>query len=229
MIIAIDGPSGTGKSTVARLLADRLGYLYLDTGALYRLLALHFSVNHVDLRVEEKLLRALDDFEFDIKNLNKEYRYFLDNKDVTEAIRQPKISELASIVSKNSCVREKLLPIQRSFATKHSVVLEGRDIGTVVFPNAELKVFLTASADIRADRRYEQLKNKFPHQIFDYEKILQEQKERDYQDETRTLAPLKQAPDAVFIDTTHLTIDQVVEKIIGLIKHHATKHTTSIS
>ncbi len=229
MIIAIDGPSGTGKSTVARFLADRLGYLYLDTGALYRLLALHLSINHVDLSEEEKLLEALENFEFDIQSLNQEYSYFLDNKDVTEVIRQPKISESASIISKNPFVREKLLPIQRSFAKKHSIVLEGRDIGTVVFPNAELKVFLTASAEIRADRRYKQLKNKFPHQIFDYQKILQEQQERDYQDETRTVAPLKQAPDAVFIDTTHLTIDQVVEKIITLIKHHARKHTTSIS
>jgi cytidylate kinase len=229
MIIAIDGPSGTGKSTVARILADRLGCLYLDTGALYRLLALHFSVSHVDFSEEENLFKALENFTFDIQNLNQEYRYFLDNKDVTEAIRQPKISELASHISKNPCVREKLLPIQRGFAKKHSVVLEGRDIGTVVFPHAELKVFLTASAEIRADRRYNQLKNKFPQQMFDYQKILQEQRERDYQDETRTLAPLKQAPDAVFIDTTHLTIDQVVEKIIGLIKHHAAKHTTSIS
>lgn len=229
MIIAIDGPSGTGKSTVARLVAERLGFLYLDSGALYRLLALHLSIQHISLEDNLHLVQALAAFDFDIKNANNEYSYFLANTNVTEAIRQPKISEFASQVSKNSFVREKLLPVQRSFAKKRSIVMEGRDIGTVVFPKAEVKVFLTASAEVRAKRRYEELKKKFPHQTFDYKKILEEQLQRDHQDQTRSLAPLKQASDAVFIDTTDLTIDRVVEQIIGLSEQYEKKHTTSMA
>lgn len=229
MIIAIDGPSGTGKSTVARLVAKQLGYLYFDSGALYRMLALHLSNLHLDLEDRSKLLQALDSFDFDIKKSSEEYLYYLSGQNVTEAIRQPSISERASLISKNALIREKLLPLQRSFAKKHALVMEGRDIGTVVFPNAEIKVFLTASAEQRAKRRYLQLQEKFPHQSFDFEKILQEQHARDQQDQTRELAPLKQAPDANYIDTTHLEIAQVVEQIITLVKHHDKQRSSSMA
>ena len=218
MIIAIDGPSGTGKSTIARRVADSLGYLYFDTGALYRLLALHLLQHHISLDEESKLYQALESFTFDVKIADHDYHYFLNENEVTEAIRQPKISEFASMISKVPKVREVLLPIQRSFAKRHSIVVEGRDIGTIVFPNAEVKIFLTATPEVRAERRYHQLKQKFPYQTFSYENILLEQKQRDHQDATRSIAPLKQADDAAFLDTTDLTIEEVVDKIISLAK-----------
>ena len=229
MIITIDGPSGTGKSTVARLVAEKLGFLYFDSGALYRLVALHCLNQRIDLEDNDQIIDMLESFNFDIKNISHEYVYFLDQKNVTEAIRQPKISTLASLISKNNYVREKLLPLQRNFANKHSIVMEGRDIGTTVFPSAELKVFLSASTEERAKRRFDQLKLKFPYETFDYEKILDEQLQRDHQDQSRALAPLKQAPDAVYIDTTYLSKDEVVEKIIGLYNSYGKKHTTSMA
>lgn len=229
MIIAIDGPSGTGKSTVARLVAEKLGFLYFDSGALYRLVALHFHNHHVKVEDNQSVLRLLEQFNFDIQQINDAYVYFLDHQNVTEAIRQPKISELASNISKNAFVREKLLPLQRSFAKKTSVVMEGRDIGTVVFPEAEIKVFLSASAEERAKRRLAQLKQKFPHQVFDYQSILQEQDQRDHQDQSRSIAPLMRAKDSVYIDTTDLSKEEVVETIIGLFISYEKNHTTSMA
>lgn len=229
MIIAIDGPSGTGKSTVARLVAEKLGFLYFDSGALYRLIALHFHNHHVNLDDTPKVVLLLEQFNFDIQQINDANVYFLDHQNVTEVIRQPKISELASNISKNAIVREKLLPLQRSFAKKNSVVMEGRDIGTVVFPEAEIKVFLSASNEERAKRRLEELKHKFPHQSFDYQTILQEQDQRDHQDQSRSIAPLIRARDAVYIDTTDLSKEEVVAKIIGLFISYAKKHTTSMA
>lgn len=216
MIIAIDGPSGTGKSTVAKKVADKLGFLFCDTGAIYRCLAYFLAEQKISVDDESQLLKGLEKFDFIVENQEGDLRYFLADEEITQAIRQPKISELASKVSKHPEVRRVMLPLQRSLANRRSIVCEGRDIGTVVFPHAELKIFLTANEEIRAQRRLEQLKEKFPHQKHSYEEILKEMKARDRQDSERTCAPLKQAEDAAVIDTSYMTIEQVVAYIVML-------------
>lgn len=223
MIVAIDGPSGTGKSSVAQQVAKRCGFIYFDTGALYRLFALHFANKYHQVFIEENIKKAFESFDFDIKKELGRNFYFLNGVDVTDAIRQEKISEIASIVSKSSLVREKLLPFQRIFAKKESVVMEGRDIGTIVFPDAEIKIFLTADEQIRAKRRLDQLKSKFPNQEYNFDEILNDLKERDHQDKSRSCAPLKKAEDAELIDTSSLSFDEVVEKVIELVEKHKKK------
>lgn len=215
MIIAIDGPSGTGKSTVAQELARRLNFLYFDTGAMYRCLAYFLLERHVHVDDHETIIEALKDFDFDVEFDQGVYRYFLEGKDISTAIRQEKISEMASKVAKHSFVRQALLPIQRAFGHKGNVVMEGRDIGTVIFPQAKLKIFLTADLKVRTERRVQQLKQKFGT-TSQYEKVLKEMEMRDAQDSNRDIAPLKQASDAIVIDTTDLNADQVVEMIVKL-------------
>lgn len=215
MIIAIDGPSGTGKSTVAQSLAHRLNFLYFDTGAMYRCFTYVLLQNHTSFENHEAIAKALKEFDFDIKVEDGEYRYFLDEKDVSIAIRQEKVSEMASKIAKNPFVRQELLPIQRVFGHKGNVVMEGRDIGTIIFPNADLKIFLTADLEVRTQRRVDQLKKKFGASA-DSTQVLKEMERRDDQDSNRAVAPLKQAEDAIVIDTTHLNADQVVAMIINL-------------
>ena len=204
-IIAIDGPAGAGKSTVSKICASRLGYTYIDTGAMYRAVAL--KVLQSGKPVED----LLDNI--DIK-LDEAARVFLDGREVTKEIRTPEVSKGASDVAKFGFVRKKLTQLQREMAAQGSVIMDGRDIGTQVLPNADLKIFLTASVEERARRRFEELKAKnFPA---DFEQIKKEISLRDKQDTEREIAPLAQAGDAILLDTTNLTIEQVVEKILEL-------------
>jgi cytidylate kinase len=215
VIIAIDGPSGTGKSTVAQGLARRLNFLYFDTGAMYRCFTYFLLQNHIHFENSEAISRALKEFDFDIKVEAGEYQYFLGEKDVSIAIRQEKVSEMASKIAKNPIVREQLLPIQRVFGLKGNVVMEGRDIGTVIFPKANLKIFLIADLEVRTQRRVDQLHQKFGVDS-DATQVLKEMEKRDTQDSNRAVAPLKQAKDAIVIDTTYLNADQVISMIIKL-------------
>lgn len=213
MIIAIDGPAGAGKSTVAKLLASKLNILYLDTGAMYRavgLKALKNSVNIADAKAVEEMLKETV---VDVKLDGGVQRVFLDGEDVSTAIREHAVSKAASDISAVPCVRYKMVELQRQIASKTDTILDGRDIGTFVLPNAEYKFFVTASADERATRRYKELTAKGVE--CSYEKIRDDIIARDYNDSHRALAPLKKADDAVEIDTTHLNIDQVVETIVS--------------
>ncbi len=204
-IIAVDGPAGAGKSTVSKIVAARLGYTYIDTGAMYRAVALKVlltkkSVEEVTRDIEIKLDAA--------------GKIFLDGRDVTKEIRTPEVSRGASDVAKFGVVREKLTQLQRAMATHGAVIMDGRDIGTQVLPNADLKIFLTASVEERARRRFEELKEK--NFAADFEQIKKEISLRDKQDSEREIAPLAQAEDAVLLDSTRLTIEQVVEEILRL-------------
>ncbi len=208
-VIAVDGPAGAGKSTVSKIVANKLGYTYIDTGAMYRAVGLKYSETCEDLiDVVEKIDIELDD----------KARVFVDGQDVTAKIRTPEISKLASDVSKFGFVRKKLTELQRKMAERGSVIMDGRDIGTQVLPNADLKIFLTASLEERARRRFEELKAK--EQIVNFDAIKTEIALRDKQDSEREIAPLKQADDAILIDSTHLTIDEVVAQILSLCSTH---------
>lgn len=212
MIIAIDGPSGTGKTTIAKMVAKRLGYNYFDTGAMYRALtvcALKMGITPED---EKQMNALLKNFHFDIQRGD---HYFANGEDVTVAIRTPEITERVSAIAALPKVRETLVRIQREFGAAHHAVYEGRDIGTVVFPNAECKIFLTASPAVRAKRRYLELKDKYVG-MSEHEVMLAIQT-RDHLDSTRAVAPLKQAEDAHLIDTSDLTIDEVVEEVLKCI------------
>ena len=204
-IIAVDGPAGAGKSTVSKIVASKLGYTYIDTGAMYRAVALKSS------RSAENLADIVKDINIE---LDDRARVFLDGADVTKEIRTPEISKLASDVSKFPFVRKKLTELQRKMATRGAVIMDGRDIGTQVLPNADLKIFLTASLDERARRRFEELQAK--GQTADLADVKKEIALRDKQDSEREIAPLKQAEDAILIDSTNLMIDEVVGKILTL-------------
>ena len=220
MIITIDGPSGTGKSTVARGVAKRLGFTFFDTGAMYRSFAWKVLQEKIDLTDEEAVSSIAADFPYEIKlNANQEPSYFVGNIDVTQAIRESQISSAASKIAIYSKVRKSLVAIQRKFGHLCNAVFEGRDMGTVVFPDADLKIFLSAELGQRADRRYRELLMKFPDLAASLElnQIAQEIEERDLNDSTRSISPLKQALDAVRIDTSNLTADQAIEKIIALL------------
>ena len=204
-IIAVDGPAGAGKSTVSKIVAAKLGYTYIDTGAMYRAVALKSS------RSCEDLVDIIENTEIE---LDDRARVFLDGVEVTKEIRTPEISKLASDVSKFPFVRKKLTELQRKMATRGAVIMDGRDIGTQVLPNADLKIFLTASIDERARRRFEELQAK--GQEVNFDAIKKEIALRDKQDSEREIAPLKQAEDAILIDSTNLTIDEVAVKILTL-------------
>ena len=204
-IIAVDGPAGAGKSTVSKIVAAKLGYTYIDTGAMYRAVALKSS------RSCEDLVDIIENTEIE---LDDRARVFLDGVEVTKEIRTPEISKLASDVSKFPFVRKKLTELQRKMAMRGAVIMDGRDIGTQVLPNADLKIFLTASIDERARRRFEELQAK--GQEVNLAAIKKEIALRDKQDSEREIAPLKQAEDAILIDSTNLTIDEVAGKILTL-------------
>lgn len=216
MNIAIDGPAGAGKSTIARLAAKELGFVYVDTGAMYRAIALYLLDNKTDIYNEEELKRALSHININIVYENNVQHVFLDLVDVSEEIRSEKVGNMASTSSALSPVREKLLDLQRDIAAKNDVIMDGRDIGTNILPNAELKIYLTASVDVRAKRRFDELKLKGENP--DLEDIKKGIETRDYQDMNRDIAPLKQAEDAVLIDSSDMTIAEVVDKIIDLTK-----------
>lgn len=218
MIIAIDGPSGTGKSTVAQEVAKALGFFYFDTGAMYRAFAYFLHKSKISFDEQENVREALKRFDFDIQKHQGEYVYLVSGEDVSAAIRQNTISQLASTIAKNPLVRLELLPVQRAFAKKGSFVMEGRDIGTVVFPDAEVKIFLTADEEIRAERRLDQLNQKFPGVTHHYDQVLAELRARDLADQTRDVCPLRQAQDAILLDTSHMSVEEVIEAIVELIK-----------
>lgn len=217
-VVAIDGPAGSGKSTVAKILASRLGFDLVDTGAIYRCVALACRKVGVDWQDGKKAAETADSMKIRFQMVGGENRVWLDGEDVSELIRTPDISQGASIVSAHPEVRAALLETQRRLGTDGGVVLEGRDIGTVVFPDAEVKFFLDASAEIRAKRRNDELKATGSQEPF--EKTLAEVKERDQRDRNRKVAPLKKADDAILIDTGPLNIEQVVDLMVDMVQDH---------
>lgn len=214
--IAIDGPSGAGKSTVAKMISRKLNILYLDTGAMYRAVGLKALRNNVDISSETEVKTMLDDTNVEIRYENGVQKIFLDKEYVDGFIREHAVSKAASDISAIPCVRLKMVELQREIAFKNDCVLDGRDIGSFVLPNAFPKVFLTASPQERAKRRQLQLAEKGEN--ISFEKILADIRERDANDENRAFAPLVKARDAVLIDSSDLTAEQVCEKIIGLMK-----------
>ena len=215
--IAIDGPAGAGKSTIAKALAKELGYHYVDTGAIYRTVAYFLDLLGVSPKDVDGGERYIDELTIDIQyDETGKQHMIMNGMDVTDDIRTQDISQKASLVSAHKVVRDMLLDMQRDVARKHNVIMDGRDIGTVVLPKATAKVFLTASAEVRARRRTDELIAK--GQQADYAKTLKEIQQRDYQDMNRPIAPLKQAKDAVLLDTSELDIEGVLaamKKIIG--------------
>lgn len=214
--IALDGPSGSGKSTVAKRLSKELDILYLDTGAMYRAVALEAIKKGVDTFDEAGVSGFIDDIDLKIKYENGTQHTILDGEDVSEKIREPQVSMAASNVSSLKCVRLKMVEMQRKIASEGSCVLDGRDIGSYVLPNADYKFFITASVDVRADRRFKELALK-GHDV-DFISLKKEIEQRDYNDRNRDFAPLVQAEDAVLIDTSFMTVSQVVGKILSYIK-----------
>lgn len=215
--IAIDGPSGAGKSTMAKLLAKRLGIMYLDTGAMYRALALKAIRMNIDTLDREKILNILPELNIEIKYENGTQKIFLDGEDVSDKIRTDEVSMGASNVSAVPEVRKKLVELQQKIASNQSVVMDGRDIGTHVLPDAQVKIFLTASVKERAKRRYKELKEKglLTKSLEELEKEIEK---RDYNDSHRKASPLKKAEDAVLLDTSTLSIEQSVEEILKIME-----------
>ena len=207
--IAIDGPAGAGKSTIAKALAKELGYHYVDTGAIYRTVAYFLDLLGVSPKDVDGVTRYIDELTIEIEyDETGKQHMIMNGMDVTDEIRTQDISQKASLVSAHAVVRDMLLDMQRDVAKKHNVIMDGRDIGTVVLPKATVKVFLTASAEVRARRRTDELIAK--GQKADYEQTLKDIQQRDYQDTNRPIAPLKQAKDAVLLDTSELDIDGVL-------------------
>lgn len=207
--IAIDGPAGAGKSTIARRLAKELGYYYVDTGAIYRTVAYFFDLWGVSPKDIDGITRYIDELTIGIEYDEDGVQHMIMNgMDVTEDIRTQEISQKASLVSAHAIVRDMLLDMQRDVAKQHNVIMDGRDIGTVVLPRADVKIFLTADPKVRAQRRFEELTAKGEKTTF--ERVLKDVEQRDYQDSHRDIAPLKPAQDAVVLDTSQLDIDGVV-------------------
>ncbi len=213
--IAIDGPGGAGKSTIAKALAKKLGFIYVDTGALYRAIGLYMINNGVDLKNADAVTEKLDEVKVELKYVNGEQRVLLCGDDVSEDIRKPEVSMAASDVSAIPAVRDFLLGLQRKMASENNVIMDGRDIGTVVLPNAQIKLFLTASAEERAMRRYKELIEK--GKKVEYETVYKELCERDYQDSHREVAPLKPADDSTIIDTTGNDLEKSVQVLMDFI------------
>ena len=215
-IITVDGPAGSGKSTVSRLLAKRLKYLYLDTGAMYRAVALQAKRESVDLKDREKISRLCRDLDLHFKTVDGKTRIFLGSEDISAAIRSPEMDMLSSAISAIKEVRQAMTLLQRKMAGQGGVVAEGRDMGTVVFPDADCKFFVDADSGVRAGRRYrERLERGEAVSMGEVEKEL---RKRDDQDSTRALAPLVPAKDAVLMDTTAMTVEEVVEKMIKTVE-----------
>lgn len=212
IIVAIDGPAGAGKSTIAKALALDLNYLYIDTGAMYRTVAYVCTQKKIDCKNEVALKLILSDLEIDFVEKDSERVVLANGVDVTDAIRDPALYGALAIVSGQPIVRQFLVEKQRAFAERFSMVMEGRDIGTVVFPKATYKFFLTASAEVRAKRRFLEFKHKGLFR--DEEVILKEIRERDYQDQNRAIAPLKKADDAIEIDSSSLNAEAVVHEML---------------
>jgi cytidylate kinase len=217
MIVAIDGPAGAGKSTVAKILAKRLGFLYIDTGAMYRALTLKALDNNIDIGDEAKINELALNTKIDLRsNADGSLSILLDGKDVSLDIRRPRITRYVSDVSRIKGVRQVLVKMQRDLGQRGDCVLEGRDIGTVVFPYAERKFFIDASAQVRVNRRFKELKES--NQNVAEVDVAKDLSNRDKIDSTREVSPLRKAEDAIYIDTTNLSIEAVVEKMLELCK-----------
>ena len=216
--IAIDGPAGAGKSSTAKLIAKKLGYIYVDTGALYRTVGLYSIRKGIDTKDAEKVIATLPDVKVVLKFIDGLQHVFLNGEDVSDAIRTPEASMGASNVSAIPKVREFLFDLQRSIAANNNCIMDGRDIGTVVLPNADVKIFLTASVEERANRRYKEMLEK--GESADYNDILEDIKKRDYQDSHREIAPLRQADDAIFVDNGGYDLESGTEYLLGIIKEH---------
>ena len=212
--VAIDGPAGAGKSTIAKAVAAKKGYVYVDTGAMYRAMALYFLRANISKDDEAKISASVDDIKVSIKYEDGAQHVILNDEDVTGLIRTEEVGNMASATSVYSAVRTKLVALQQELAKTTDVIMDGRDIGTVVLPNADVKVFLTASVECRAKRRFDELKAKGENPDFD--KIAKDIEERDYRDSHREISPLKQAEDATLVDSSDMTIDEVVNAIINL-------------
>ena len=219
--VAIDGPAGAGKSTLSRKLSQHFGFIYVDTGAMYRAVGLKFSKLGADTDLNCDIEGVLADTTVDIRFVKGEQRVFLDGKDVSDEIRTPKASMMASAVSAKPAVRAFLLDTQRKLAENNDCLMDGRDIGTVVLPNATVKIYLTASAEDRAMRRYKELIEK--KQKVEFKDVYDDMVKRDYNDMHRDIAPLKQADDAVVADTTGLEFEQSFELLVNLIKEGINK------
>ncbi len=215
-IIAIDGTAGAGKTTISRLVANHLGFTYIDTGAMYRAVALKAYENAIDTDDEKGLESICKKIKITFKTTEKENRIFVDGKDYSEKIRKPFVGEITSKVSAKPNVRESMVRLQREMGKNGMIVMEGRDIGTVVFPDADLKFYLDASPETRGKRRYLELIAK--NEKASLQDIIDEIKKRDKRDSSRKYSPLKMAEDAVYIDTSDMTIEGVVEKMMKVIK-----------
>lgn len=213
--IAIDGPAGAGKSTIAKKVAANLGYIYVDTGAMYRAMALYFIRKGIKAEDTETISTECKNADISITYMDGVQVVLLDGENVNGFIRKEEVGNMASATSVNGEVRKKLVELQQKLASKENVVMDGRDIGTVVLPNAEIKVYLTASSAVRAKRRYLELQAK--GEEADIEKIEQDIIERDHRDMTREISPLKQAEDAVYLDSSDMTIEEVVDEIMGMV------------
>ncbi|MEG1428255.1 MAG: (d)CMP kinase [Hydrogenoanaerobacterium sp.] len=216
--VAIDGPAGAGKSTIARAIAQKLGYIYADTGALYRAIAYYALNKNVKIKSEREILPLLDEIIVTLKFINNEQHVFINEEDVSDKIRTSEVSMAASDVSALPTVRKFLFALQQNLAKENNIVMDGRDIGTVVLPNATVKIFLTATADERAKRRWKELKEK--GKDVNLADVLHDVITRDYNDEHRDISPLMQADDAVLVDTTKDTLEQAIERIINIIKDY---------
>lgn len=212
--IAIDGPAGAGKSTIARMVAKELGFIYVDTGAMYRAMALYMIKNNVDPSDSEKISRTCTDADITIRHENGEQVVFLNGENVNGLIRTEEVGQMASASSVNGDVRKKLVELQQKLAETTDVVMDGRDIGTVVLPGADLKIYLTASSGVRAKRRYDELTAK--GQECDLDVIEKDIIERDYRDMHREISPLRQADDAILVDSSDMTVEEVKERILQL-------------
>ncbi|NLC19132.1 MAG: (d)CMP kinase [Clostridiales bacterium] len=212
--IAIDGPAGAGKSTIAKQIARRLGFIYVDTGAMYRAMALYFLRRQIDASDNENIEKHCDGINITIEYMDGEQIVLLNGENVNGLIRTEEVGNMASAVSVNKTVRLKLVELQRQLARKNNVIMDGRDIGTYVLPDADLKIYLTASSKVRAMRRYKELKEKGIEA--DITIIEQDIIERDRRDMNREFAPLRQAEDAIYLDSSDMAIDEVVDYIIGL-------------
>lgn len=214
--VAIDGPAGAGKSTIAKLVAKEKGYIYVDTGAMYRGLAIHFIKKGIKAEDIKAIVEACKDAEVSIVYENDVQQIYLNGENVTAMLRTEEVGNMASKTSAIPAVREKLLELQRTLAREKDVIMDGRDIGTNILPNADVKIYLTASVETRATRRYKELLEKGENCV--YEEIAQDIKERDERDMNREIAPLKQAEDAILVDSSEMTIDEVVKTICSYCK-----------
>lgn len=214
--IAIDGPSGSGKSSISKCLAKKLGFVHVDTGALYRTIAYHLCKNNVDYSSSKKVCENLKNIDIKVKFENNNQNVFLNGVNVTDKIRSAEISMVSSRISSMPLIRKFLLDLQRNIAKENNVIMDGRDIATVVLPNSEIKIFLTASPEVRAKRRYNQMVADDPE--INFSDILKNINERDFNDTHREISPLKISDDAIVFDNSDLTFDQTVNSILKIIK-----------